>query len=63
MFVLIIAIYYYMVCLTTVSINYKKIINIAVHIFGKLTKFHHISDVLMDLHCLAVRQRRVKKGT
>ena len=57
MFVLITVIHYYMVCLTTVSIDYKQIMNSAVHIFCKLPKFHHISDVLMDCHCLPVRQR------
>ena len=35
----------------------KKIMNSAVHIFCKLAKFHRISDVLMDFHCLPVRQR------
>ena len=46
MFVLITVILYYMVCLTTVSMDYKKIMNSAVHIFCKLAKFRHISDVL-----------------
>ena len=57
MFVLIIVIHYYMVCLTTVSIDSKIILNSAVHIFFKLVKFHNISDVLMECHCLPVRQR------
>ena len=55
MFVLII--HYYMVCLITVSIGYKKIMNSAVHIFRRLPKFHHISDVLMDFHWLPIRQQ------
>ena len=55
MFVLIIVILYYMVCLTTVSIDYKIIMNSAVHIFCKLAKFRHISDEFMDFNCLPVR--------
>ena len=50
MFMLIVAIYYYMVCLITISIDYKKIMNSDVGVFCRLPKFHHISDVLMDFH-------------
>ena len=59
MFVLNIVIHYYMVCLITVTIDYneKKIMNSAVHIFCRLPKFHHISDVLINFHWLPVRQR------
>ena len=56
MFVLIVVIYYYMVCLITVSIDYKKIMNCDVSVFCRLPKFHHISDVLMDFHWFPVRQ-------
>ena len=52
MFVLIIVIDYYIVCLITVSIGYKKNMNSAVHIFCRLPKFHHATDVLMDFHWL-----------
>ena len=57
MFALIIVIHYHMVCLTTVSKDYQKLMNSAVHNFCKLAKFLHISDVLMDFHCLPVCQR------
>ena len=57
MFVLIIVIHYNMGCLTTVSIDYKKLMNSAVQVFCKHAKFNHISDVLMDFHCLPDRQR------
>ena len=58
MFVLIIVIHYYMVCLITVSIDYKKIkMNSAVHIYCRLPKFHHITDVLMDFNWLPVPLR------
>ena len=59
MFVLIIVIHYYMVCLNTVSIDYKQIMNTstALCIFFRLHKFHHINDVLMDFHWLPVCQR------
>ena len=58
MFVLIIVVHYYMVCLITVSIDCKKkIINSAVHIYCRLPKFHHITDVLMDFNWLLVPQR------
>ena len=57
MFVLIIVIHYNMSCLTTVSIDYKKLMNSAVQVFCKLAKFNHSSNVLMDFHCLPVRQR------
>ena len=49
MFVLIVVIYYYMVCLITISIDYKKIMNSDVSVFCRLPKFNHISDVLMDV--------------
>ena len=59
MFVLIIVIHYYMVCLITVSIDrlQKKIMNSAVRIYCRLPKFHHITDVLMDFKWLPVPQR------
>ena len=57
MFALIIVIHYYMVCLTTVSIGYKTNNEQRCAYFCKLAKFHHISDVLMDCHCLPVRQQ------
>ena len=57
MFVLIIVIHYYMVYLISVSIDCKKIMNSAVHIFCRLPKFHHITGVLMDFNWLPVPQR------
>ena len=59
MFVLIIIIHYYMVCLDTVSIDYKQIMNTstALCIFFRLPKFHHTNNVLMDFHWLPVRKR------
>ena len=58
MLVLIIVIYYYMDCLLTISIDYKKkIMNSDVSVFCSLPKLHHISDVLMDFHWFPVRQR------
>ena len=59
MFVVIIVIHYYTVCLITVPIDYNKQMNNAMHIFCKLPKFHQISDVLLDFHCLFVRQRNL----
>ena len=36
--------------------------NSAVHTFCKLAKFYHITDVLMDFHCLPVRQRSLNSN-
>ena len=63
MFVLIVVIYYYMVCLITISIDCKKIImNSDVSVFSRFPKFHHISDVLMDFHWFPVRQRSLNSN-
>ena len=45
---------YYMVCLITVSIDYKKIMNTAVHILYGLPKSHHNTDAFMELHWLPI---------
>ena len=62
MFVLIVVIYYYMVCLITISIDCKKIMNSDNSVFCRLTKFYHISDVLMDFHWFPVRQRSINSN-
>ena len=63
MFVLIVVIYYYIVCLITISIDYKKIMNsVDVSVFCRLHKFHHIGDVLMDFHWFPVRQRSLNSN-
>ena len=46
MFVLIIVIDYYIVCLITVSIDHKRRIDTDVRILCRLNKFHHITDLI-----------------
>ena len=45
MYVLIIVIHYYMICLITVSVDYKQITktSTALCMFFRLPKFHHIN--------------------
>ena len=63
MFVLIVVIYYYMVCLLTISIDYKKkIMNSDVSVFCRPPKFNHISDVLMDFHLFPVGHRSLNSN-